>query len=98
VVQDEYVLPVDAEALGVLPHAHYLCKEMQGFATLPNGTRQPLLLIKQWDFNWQGDYQYAKPVPLSKGTRPRPRSIDPCRQRRSRLLEDAALTRRSWQR
>src|SRR5207249_916114 len=29
VAQDEYVLPVDAEALGVLPHAHYLCKEMQ---------------------------------------------------------------------
>lgn len=69
VVQDEYMLPVDAEALGVLPHAHYLCKEMQGVATLPNGTRQPLLLIKQWDFNWQGDYQYAKPVPLPKGTR-----------------------------
>ena len=67
-VSDSYVLPIDLDVLRVLPHAHYLCREMQGYATLPDGTRQWLLFIKQWDFNWQGDYQFATPVFLPKGT------------------------------
>ncbi|PYI89791.1 MAG: hypothetical protein DME26_00260, partial [Verrucomicrobia bacterium] len=65
---DDFVLPVDVEALAVLPHAHYLAREMQGFATLPDGTKKWLILIKDWDFNWQGDYRYAAPVLLPSGT------------------------------
>ena len=67
-VRDDYVLPVDVDLLAVLPHAHYLGKEMRGFATLPNGQRRELLYIKQWDFNWQGDYRYAEPLYLPRGT------------------------------
>jgi len=66
---DSYVLPVDVEVLGVLPHAHYLGKEVQGFATLPDGTKRWILLIKNWDFNWQGDYQLQKPIAVPKGSR-----------------------------
>ncbi len=65
--EEQFQLPVDVDVLGVLPHAHYLAKEMQGFATLPDGSRRWLFLIKDWDFNWQGDYQYRQPVPLPKG-------------------------------
>ena len=68
-VQDDYVLPVDAEVIGVLPHAHYLGKDLQGFATLPDGRKQWLIWIKDWDFNWQGDYHYVRPLALPKGTR-----------------------------
>ncbi len=67
-IEDSYVLPVDVELLGINPHAHYLGKQLEGWAMLPNGTRQELLLIKQWDFNWQGDYRYRKPMFLPKGT------------------------------
>lgn len=67
-VQDSYTLPIDVELLGVLPHAHYLARRMEGTATLPDGTRQPLLLIKEWDFNWQSDFTYASPLLLPKGT------------------------------
>jgi Flp pilus assembly protein TadD len=42
---------------------------MQGYATLPDGTTTWLILIKNWDFNWQGDYRYASPVFLPKGTK-----------------------------
>ena len=66
---DRYVLPVDALVLTVYPHAHYLCKTMKGYATLPDGTTQWLIHIKQWDFNWQDEYRYAEPVFLPKGTR-----------------------------
>jgi len=69
VVENSYMLPVDVEVLRVSPHAHYLAKEMQGYALLPDGTKQWLLLIKQWDFNWQGDYRYVKPVFLPKGAK-----------------------------
>jgi tetratricopeptide (TPR) repeat protein len=69
VAKDSFVLPTDAFAIGVLPHAHYLAKEMRGFATLPNGAKKWLIWIRDWNFAWQGDYQYAEPVFLPKGSR-----------------------------
>lgn len=69
VVTQDYVLPVDVQVLGVLPHAHYLAREMLGFAILPNGAREWIIKINDWDFNWQGDYQLARPLPLPKGSR-----------------------------
>jgi tetratricopeptide (TPR) repeat protein len=68
VVEDSFVMPVDAQVLAVFPHAHYLAREMRGWATLPDGTRRWLLWIKEWDFNWQGDYRYAQPVFLPQGS------------------------------
>jgi len=67
-VRDSFELPVDAEVLAILPHAHYLGKELQGFATLPDGTKKSLLRINNWDFNWQNDYRFVKPVFLPKGS------------------------------
>ena len=69
VVEDSYVLPADVEAVSVYPHAHYLAREMRGTATLPNGTQQPLIWIRQWDFRWQDRYRYRTPLFLPKGTR-----------------------------
>jgi hypothetical protein len=57
-----YTLPVDVSLLRVNPHAHYLGKELEGYAQLPSGERKWLIRIKDWDFNWQGDYQYAQPI------------------------------------
>jgi hypothetical protein len=69
VVEDDFVLPIDVQVLATFPHAHYLAKEMHGWATLPDGKKEELLLIKQWDFNWQGDYRYKNPIALPKGTK-----------------------------
>jgi hypothetical protein len=41
---------------------------MKATATLPDGSKKSLMWIKDWDFNWQGQYQYKKPVHLPKGT------------------------------
>lgn len=68
-IRDTYVLPTDIEVLALLPHAHYLGKEIRGYARLPDGTSKWLIYIKDWDFNWQGVYRYVRPVPLPKGTR-----------------------------
>jgi len=69
VVTDHLVLPVDVEALGVYPHAHYLGKDVQAWATLPDGSRRWLIWIPDWDLNWQAVYRYRTPIPLPRGSR-----------------------------
>ena len=68
-VEESYTLPVSVTLLRVSTHAHYLGKEMQGYAILPNGEKKWLIWIRNWDFNWQGDYEYATPQALPAGTR-----------------------------
>ena len=61
-------LPVDATALGIFPHMHYIGKEIKVDAKLPDGREIPLIWIRDWDFNWQGAYTYKEPIELPKGT------------------------------
>ena len=68
-INDSYVLPVDVTVIGVYPHAHYLGKQMKGFATLADGSVTWLVYIKDWDFNWQDMFQFAEPIYLPRGTR-----------------------------
>jgi tetratricopeptide (TPR) repeat protein len=68
VLDSSYTLPVDVTVLGLIPHAHYLGKELHGWADLPDGSRKWLIRIDQWDFNWQGDYRLAEPLALPKGS------------------------------
>jgi tetratricopeptide (TPR) repeat protein len=67
-VTDELTLPVDVDLLAIYPHAHYLGKDLQALATLPDGSAKTLIHIPQWDLNWQAVYRYADPVRLPKGT------------------------------
>jgi tetratricopeptide (TPR) repeat protein/mono/diheme cytochrome c family protein len=67
-VTNTFRTPVDLDMFTVQPHAHNLAREVEGFALLPDGTRVPLVYIRDWDFNWQGVYRYAKPVSLPAGT------------------------------
>jgi len=68
VVTDELKLPVAVDVLGVYPHAHYLGHEMEGWATLPDGRRQPILLIKDWDIDRQSVYRLREPLALPAGS------------------------------
>jgi Flp pilus assembly protein TadD len=67
-IDDEYTLPVDVDLLSIYPHAHYLAKDMKAFATLPGGAVTDLLWIKRWDFKWQDQYRYVRPIALPRGT------------------------------
>jgi Flp pilus assembly protein TadD len=68
VITDEFRLPVDVDALAVYPHAHYAGKDLLALAVLPDGTKRPLVWIKDWDLNWQAVYRYERPVFLPAGT------------------------------
>jgi hypothetical protein len=68
VTSDRYVLPVDVEVLAVQPHAHNLARSVQGYARFPDGRREWLIDIPDWDFRWQDVYRYMNPVRLPRGT------------------------------
>jgi hypothetical protein len=67
-VSDDFKLPIDTEVLAVYPHAHYLGKLLEAFATTPDGKRVWLIRIPDWDPNWQAVYRYRDPITLPAGT------------------------------
>ena len=75
VVECSYTLPVDVSVYGVYPHAHYLGKDLRGWATLPDGSERTLIHIPSWDFNWQEEYFYTEPLALPAGTLVRTRYV-----------------------
>ena len=64
VVTDHYDLPVDVEVLAVYPHAHYLGRDVKGWATLPDGRRKWLIWIRGLG------PQLAGRLPVSDARRP----------------------------
>lgn len=68
-IEQENVLPLKADVIGIIPHAHLLCKEIKVDATLPDGKPLPLIWIKDWDFNWQDQYLYKDVQHIPAGTK-----------------------------
>jgi Flp pilus assembly protein TadD len=72
-VTDHLKLPVPVEVLAIYPHAHFLGKRIEAWATLSlpasgaGGKTIPLLRISNWDINWQATYTYRQPVSLPAG-------------------------------
>jgi peroxiredoxin/mono/diheme cytochrome c family protein len=62
-------LPADVSLVSVLPHMHLLGKEMRVTATFPEGSQQELIWIKDWNFYWQDNYIYKRPLRLPEGTK-----------------------------
>lgn len=67
-VEQSIEVTAPLRVISVYPHTHYIGKDIQLFAMLPNGEKQWLLRISDWDFNWQGDYRYVDPPTLPEGS------------------------------
>ncbi len=59
----------DALLLGLMPHMHLRGSAFRYEAWLPDGSKEVLLDIPHYDFNWQTSYRLAEPRPLPAGTR-----------------------------
>ncbi len=59
----------DMELHALAPHMHYRGKAFRFEATYPNGSREILLDIPRYDFNWQLRYEYTKPRKIKAGTK-----------------------------
>lgn len=67
-VEDQFTLPVDADAFFIYPHAHSLCRKVFAELNRPDGKSITLIEINDFDEAWQDDYHFARPVSLPKGS------------------------------
>jgi len=64
----QYTTPLKASVFAIWPHAHLLNKSYEVYAVHPNGDTTNLIRIPDWDFNWQGVYNFKKFIVLEAGT------------------------------
>jgi hypothetical protein len=55
--------------MNLTPHMHLRGKSFKYEAEYPDGTREVLLDVPNYDFNWQLRYMLAEPKLMPKGTR-----------------------------
>jgi uncharacterized protein (TIGR03437 family) len=55
--------------VAVSPHMHLLGREIKLELTPPGGATQCLININDWDFQWQGTYNYQRPIAMPGGAR-----------------------------
>jgi peroxiredoxin/mono/diheme cytochrome c family protein len=67
-VEAERVLEQDEEMLECMPHTHVRGSSFKYTAVYPDGTKEILLDVPHYDFNWQNSYILAQPKLLPKGT------------------------------
>jgi hypothetical protein len=59
----------DIYVTSLTPHMHFRGKSMRIEASYPDGRKETLLWVPDYNFNWQITYRAAQPVFLPKGTR-----------------------------
>jgi len=64
-----YTFPDNVDLMSYTAHMHLRGKDMKFDAVHPNGRRETLFSVPKYDFNWQTEYQLAKPVAIEKGTK-----------------------------
>jgi len=64
----QYTIPIPVAVTAVGPHAHLLGRSMRSWAITPAQDSVPLISIPDWDFHWQGMYEFRNPVYLPAGT------------------------------
>ena len=63
-------LPDDAEGIGLFVHMHVRGRDMVATATGPDGEEQRLLVVPNYDFDWQQSYRWPRGErTFAKGTR-----------------------------
>ncbi len=67
-VESKFVFKEDARIIGFMPHMHLRGKDFRYEVTHPDGTRETLLSVPRYNFNWQSAYRLAEPRPVPKGT------------------------------
>lgn len=68
-VSECHTFDKDVLITSLTPHMHLRGKAMQIVADLPDGRKETLLSVPNYQFNWQFTYREKDPVFLPKGTR-----------------------------
>jgi len=62
-------IPVNVSLLTVFPHMHLLGKSIETYAVSATNDTMPLARINNWDFEWQGFYNFKKLMVLTPGSK-----------------------------
>ncbi len=70
---ESYTIPSTAPfpyitVLSVAPHMHLVGRSIKAFAVRPGNDTVPLIDIPNWDFKWQGGYNFRQPITFPTGT------------------------------
>jgi hypothetical protein len=68
-VDADITVDSDVRVIGFTPHMHLRGKSFEFRAVFPGGTREVLLRVPKYDFNWQLTYDLAEERVFPKGTR-----------------------------
>jgi hypothetical protein len=60
-------IPVALTVLGVAPHMHLIGRSIKAYARTSAGDTIQMINIPNWDFHWQGFYQFQKPIIVPAG-------------------------------
>ncbi len=63
------VIERDAKIHSFLPHMHFRGKYMRFYADYPDGSREELINVARYNYNWQLSYTYEEPKFVPGGTR-----------------------------
>ncbi len=67
-VTADCLLTSDVVLYEMIPHMHLRGRRFRYEAQHLDGTRETLLVVPAYDFNWQNSYVLAEPLPLAAGT------------------------------
>ena len=59
----------DAVLYSILPHSHYRGRSSTFELAYPDGRRETILSVPNYDFNWQRGYDFVEPREIAAGTR-----------------------------
>ena len=68
-VKKSMTVPKDVLVLSLFPHMHVRGKSFRYTATYPDGKKEILLDVPNYDFNWQNAYELPEPKLIKKGTK-----------------------------
>lgn len=68
-VDASYTFPFDSLIYTLTPHMHYRGKSFRFTAHYPDQSKEILLDVPRYDFNWQNVYMLAEPKPMPAGTK-----------------------------
>lgn len=64
----QYTVPVDVTLVSVAPHMHLIGRSIRSYAIDPNADTIPLIDIPDWNFHWQGFYNYRQLLRIPAGS------------------------------
>ena len=62
-------VPVGFRLVDVMPHMHYIGSKARMAVTFPDGRRQSIFGIEDWDLRWQNNYALRTPLHIPAGSR-----------------------------